>query len=85
MIKKIDQLGRMVIPREYRQALHLENQDPLEITLDADRIIIKKYTLTCHFCSEVNNLIFIGEKAICRKCIEIFYKAKTNEIIERNT
>lgn len=43
MVRKVDELGRVVIPKELRRTLGIDNQDPLEIYIDGDKIILKKY------------------------------------------
>ena len=76
MIRKIDELGRMVIPIEYRKALNLKKQDELELTLTSNQIVIKKHTPTCYFCTTTAGLMRIGKTAVCKTCLEKNYRIK---------
>ena len=65
--RKIDELGRIVIPRDYRAALGLSPQSPLEMDLDGETIVIRKKTRTCALCGKPAT-----EKAkidLCDACI----------------
>ena len=63
IVRRIDELGRLVIPRELRRTLHLNEQDPMEMYLDGDHIILKKYEPTCIFSGESEGLIdYMGRK-----------------------
>ncbi|WP_342550932.1 AbrB/MazE/SpoVT family DNA-binding domain-containing protein [Lysinibacillus sp. FSL M8-0216] len=68
MVRKIDELGRVVIPKELRRTLGIDNQDPLEIFIDGDQIILKKYkpNMACAVTGEVsdNNLVLLGGKLV---------------------
>ncbi len=67
--RKIDELGRIVIPIELRRTLDLEEKDSLEIYVEEDRIILKKYKQTCSFCANADNLVDFKGKYICPECI----------------
>ncbi|MFY2307666.1 AbrB/MazE/SpoVT family DNA-binding domain-containing protein [Lysinibacillus fusiformis] len=68
MVRKIDELGRVVIPKELRRTLGIDNQDPLEIFIDSDKVILKKYkpNMACAVTGEVSddNLVLLGGKLI---------------------
>ena len=69
-VRKIDELGRVVIPIELRKILDIKEKDSLEITLNKDGIFIKKEKPSCVFCNSNNSLeLFLG-KNICKKCIK---------------
>ena len=70
IIRKIDELGRIVIPIELRNQLGIAEKDPLEIYVDKSSIIFKKYQPNCIFCGKTKNLIKYKEKLICPKCLE---------------
>ena len=70
IVRKVDDLGRVVIPRELRRTLGIEQGDPLEIFVDGDRIVLKKYSPGCVFCGIVDNLIVVQDKRICRRCVD---------------
>ncbi len=69
IIRKIDPLGRIVVPIEFRNALGIEDCDPLEIFVDGENIIIKKHHTTCIFCGSDSNLSDFKGKPICGECL----------------
>ena len=66
----IYKLTMFVLPIELRRNLGIEIRDPLEIYVDADTILLKKYAPACILCSESDDLVEYKSKKICRKCIE---------------
>lgn len=77
IIRKLDELGRVTLPKETRKALNINEGDPVEFFTDEDNIIIKKYTPGCHCCGEVKNLTEVLGIKLCPKCIEEFNKYRT--------
>ncbi len=69
IVRNIDELGRVVVPKELRRKLGIANTDPVEIFCEEDKIIIKKYVPVCHFCGSSEGLIEYREKRICSACI----------------
>ena len=70
MTRKVDELGRIVLPSEIRQSLNIQTKDPLEIFSEDGCIILKKYVPGCTFCADVNNVIEFEGKRICASCLE---------------
>jgi transcriptional pleiotropic regulator of transition state genes len=70
IVRKIDELGRIVLPIEIRNTMDLKNKDGVEIFVDEDKIILKKYEPACIFCGNADNLTYIKGKLICQNCIE---------------
>lgn len=70
MIRPVDGLGRIVLPIEIRRNLDIEERDQLEIYLDGDSIILKKYEPTCVFCGNARSLSSFRDKNVCRECIK---------------
>ena len=68
--RKVDELGRIVLPKEIRNSLDINNGDWLEIFVNSEQIILQKYTSGCIFCGDVDNVIFFGGKRVCPACIE---------------
>ena len=68
IVRNIDELGRIVIPKEIRQRLGIANTDPVEIFVDGEKIILTKYTPVCHFCGAAEETIDFKEKKICLSC-----------------
>ncbi|MBR2616167.1 MAG: AbrB/MazE/SpoVT family DNA-binding domain-containing protein [Clostridia bacterium] len=73
--RKIDNLGRIVIPMDIRKALDIREWDELCIRLEQEQILITKAHDTCTFCGCVENLIPFGEKHLCADCLEQLKKA----------
>ncbi|HZK56086.1 MAG TPA: AbrB/MazE/SpoVT family DNA-binding domain-containing protein [Desulfosporosinus sp.] len=71
IIRKIDQLGRVVLPKELRQTLSIEMGDSLAIFVnDDDEIILKKYQLGCVLCGNIEHLRQRKGKLVCQNCID---------------
>ncbi|MCK8828373.1 AbrB/MazE/SpoVT family DNA-binding domain-containing protein [Natroniella acetigena] len=70
IVRKVDNLGRMVIPIELRRTLGIETKDPLEIYVDNEKIILKKYEPACIFCQNAENTVEFKGKVICSECLE---------------
>ncbi len=68
-IKKIDEMGRIVIPKNVRRTIDAEIGDSLQFFIDGDNIVMKKFSLSCVFCGSENNLTELNEKHICAECI----------------
>ncbi len=69
IVRKVDELGRIVIPIEMRRNLGIAERDPLEIYVDQDSIVLKKYSPVCMFCGNERDNIEYRGKQICRKCL----------------
>lgn len=80
IVRKIDNLGRFVIPSELRKLFGLKNNDPLEIFTDGDIIMVRKYSPACIFCGEVGNTFRVGDKLICRRCADVVSLQKSEEV-----
>ncbi len=70
MTRPVDELGRVVIPKEIRNNLQIEVKDRLEILLDGDAIVLKKYDPSCMFCGASEQVEDVFGKNICRTCLE---------------
>lgn len=68
IVRRVDELGRIVIPMEIRKTLGIAEKDPLEIFVDGEQIILRKYQASCIFCDEAENLEVYKGKNICQKC-----------------
>jgi transcriptional pleiotropic regulator of transition state genes len=69
IVRKVDELGRVVIPIELRRTLDIEEKDALEIYVDSDRIILRKYEPACVFCGNADEIINFKGKNICQECL----------------
>lgn len=70
VIRKIDELGRIVIPKEVRRKLEIDIKDSVEIYVEGDAILLKKYEPGCIFCGCSRNLNTYKGKLICKKCLD---------------
>ena len=68
-VKKIDMLGRVVIPMEIRENLNIKTKDLLEISLQGNQIILKKHGESCIFCDNSEDLVIFEDKKVCTKCL----------------
>lgn len=68
-VRKIDELGRIVLPIEIRQCLDIKEKDSLNIFLKDDGIFIKKNVPSCTFCNSTSDLKHFNKKIICDSCI----------------
>ena len=68
-IRKVDDLGRIVIPKEIRKNLKISENDSLEIFSDSSFITMKKPSTSCVICGSNKSLITFKDKPICKKCI----------------
>ena len=70
MVRKVDELGRIVLPSEIRQNLDIQVRDALEIFTENERIILQKYHPSCLFCNNVDDIVYFQNKKICKACLE---------------
>ncbi len=68
IVRKIDDLGRVVLPIELRRTLNLEVGDGLEIFTENDGIVLKKYEASCVFCGGDKKLKDYSGKMLCSQC-----------------
>lgn len=69
IVRKVDELGRVVIPIELRRTQGIAEKDALEIYVDAEKIILKKYQPACIFCGNADNVENYKNKVVCLECI----------------
>ena len=70
IIRKVDDLGRIVLPIELRRTLDIAEKDSLEIYTDGTSIVLKKYQPSCVFCDESKDIRLFRDKNVCTKCIQ---------------
>ena len=70
VVRRLDELGRIVIPIELRRTLDLADRDCLEIFTEGEQIILKKYQPACIFCGEAQDVINYKGKNVCKCCME---------------
>ncbi len=70
IVRKLDNLGRIVLPIELRKTLELTDNDAVEIFTEGENIILKKYEISCVFCGSTKNTTKFKDKCVCQKCID---------------
>ena len=76
IIRKIDELGRFVIPMEMRNKLDISSNDSLEIYVEGTTIMLRKYEPDCVFCGSSKNVTPYKGKNVCEKCLNEMKKLK---------
>ena len=69
IVRKVDELGRIVLPIELRRTLDIEEKDSLEIYMDGPSIVLKKFQPACIFCDSARDIAIFKGKNICPKCL----------------
>ena len=70
IIRAIDDLGRIVIPKEIRKKMDIKSNQPIEIYVDGSSIVLKKYEPNCVFCGSTEDLVEYKDKLVCKNCSE---------------
>jgi transcriptional pleiotropic regulator of transition state genes len=70
VVRRVDELGRVVIPIELRRTMEIAEKDALEIYVDGECIILKKYQPACIFCGNAKDVVNVKGKNICKDCVE---------------
>lgn len=79
MVRRLDDLGRVVIPKEMRTGLGLKEGDPVEFYVDHEGIVVRPYRVRCVFCGEEHDLIERSRQKVCRNCIAALSNAVAND------
>lgn len=70
IVRKMDDLGRIVLPAELRRQFDIAEKDAIEIFTENDKIILKKYEPSCIFCNNAEDTVSFNNKMVCRNCIK---------------
>ena len=70
IVRKVDELGRIVLPIELRRTMGIDVKDALEIYVEGDTIMLRKYEPSCVFCGNAKDVLSIKGKNICRSCLK---------------
>lgn len=70
IVRKVDELGRIVLPIELRRTLEIAERDSLEIYVEGSTIILKKYEPACIFCGDAKDVVNYKGHNICKKCLD---------------
>ena len=74
IVRKVDELGRIVLPIELRRTLDIAEKDALEIYVDENMVILKKYEPCCLFCGNAKDIFVFKGRNICPTCIKEIQK-----------
>ncbi len=69
IVRKVDELGRIVLPIEMRRTLDIAEKDTLEVYVEGESIILRKYQDACVFCDSVRDLVNYKGRCVCPECI----------------
>lgn len=72
IIRRVDHLGRIVLPADSRRALDLEPGTPLEVFVGEGELVLRPYRPGCHVCDAMNNLREYRGRFLCDDCIRGF-------------
>jgi len=71
IVRRIDDLGRIVIPMELRRTLGIHVKDPLSISVDGERIVLEKHRDNCAICGSQGETVVVRDRAICLDCVSL--------------
>ena len=71
IVRRVDELGRIVIPIELRRNLDIEEKGGMEILVDDDKIILRKYEPVCVFCGSARDIKLFKGKNVCQECLAV--------------
>ena len=77
IVRPVDQLGRVVLPKSLRRMLGLDPNTDVEIYVDGESIVLQKYLPGCVFCGDHDGLTLFKEKLVCPACTESIKQAAT--------
>lgn len=70
--RPVDNLGRIVLPKEIRDSFDIKPKDLVEISIQGDKIILRKCSTACIFCDSDEELVSYEDRKVCKKCIMHF-------------
>lgn len=70
MVRRIDELGRIVLPKELRETFNIVERDALEIYTEGNSIVLKKYEPACIFCGDAREVIVFKGRNVCQNCLK---------------
>lgn len=74
IVRPVDELGRVVLPKELRKVMDINEKDGMEIFVESDKIILRKYQPTCVFCGGLDDVVTLKDKLVCKTCIDTLNK-----------
>ncbi|MDJ0305367.1 AbrB/MazE/SpoVT family DNA-binding domain-containing protein [Dehalobacter sp.] len=80
IVRKLDELGRVVLPIELRRNFNINEKDSLEVYVDEDKIILRKYNPGCKCCGSVERVMEIQGLRLCENCLSAIKKAALQKV-----
>ncbi len=74
IVRPVDDLGRITLPKELRLTLNINEKDPLEIYMDGESIVLKRYKPGCAACGAARRLVTHWSVTLCEDCVKVFSK-----------
>jgi transcriptional pleiotropic regulator of transition state genes len=71
IVRRVDDLGRIVIPMELRRTLGINVKDPLSISVDGEKIILQKHRDSCVVCGSIEEIVRVRDRAMCADCVGV--------------
>ena len=71
IVRRVDDLGRIVIPMELRRTLGINVKDPMAIMVDGDKIILQKHRDVCSICGSPEDVVEVKERPVCADCVRV--------------
>lgn len=81
MLRKVDTLGRIVLPAEMREQLHITGKDALDITVQGNTLVLVKEGESCIFCKQTENLVKLNNFSVCEICRQRLAAAKNGDVL----
>ncbi|MDF2720745.1 MAG: hypothetical protein K0Q59_420 [Paenibacillus sp.] len=69
VVRRVDQLGRIVLPKSLRKRYRMNEGDPIEILVAGDQILLERYRPKCVICGEMNGITAYKDKHVCTNCM----------------
>lgn len=76
IVRRVDEFGRISLPVEMRKTMGLEEKSPVEFFVDGNAIVVKKYSPSCVFCGESEEVVEYLGKMVCANCIATLSEIK---------
>ena len=80
IVRRVDELGRVVIPIEIRNQFNISERDPIEIFIDGNAIVLRKFEPNCIFCGSSKRLITYNDKQVCDKCFNKLAELRKSDL-----
>jgi len=69
IVRRIDEMGRIVLPSELRRTLNLGEREPMEIFVEGSSIVLRRYSPTCLFCDGSKDVLQFKGRPVCARCL----------------